>query len=55
MPSYRVVYGDDEHSVTETLDGVVVETEDGWVTFFRGKDVILRVQETHLRSMDVIS
>ena len=31
MPTYRIVYGDNENVVTETYEDVVVEREDGWV------------------------
>ena len=54
MPSYTIVYGDDEHVVTQTLHGVVLEREDGWLVVFRGKDVILRLQESHVRSVDAV-
>lgn len=54
MPSYTIVYGDDEQQVRQTLRGVVLEHEDGWLVVFRGKDVILRVQEAHVRSIDPV-
>jgi hypothetical protein len=31
-----------------------VQREDGWVVLFRGSDVILRVQETHVQSLDLV-
>jgi hypothetical protein len=53
MATYRMVYGDDERVVTETFDNVdTVEREDSWLTLFRGKDAILRVQESHVRSIE---
>jgi hypothetical protein len=52
MPSYTLVYGDDENLVTQTLHGVVLEREDGWLVVFRGKDVILRLREEHVRSVE---
>ena len=54
MPTYRIVYGDDENVVTETYEDVVVEREDGWVVLFRGSDAILRMQEEHVRSLDLV-
>jgi hypothetical protein len=52
MPTYRMVYGDDEQVVQETFEDVVVEREDGWTVLFRGDDAILRVQDGHVRSLD---
>jgi hypothetical protein len=53
MATYRMVYGDDESVVQETLTDIdEVEREDGWVVLFRGKDAILRVQEAHVQSME---
>jgi hypothetical protein len=54
MPSYRMVYGDDDKVVTETYDDVEVQREDGWVVLFRGSDAILRVQEAHVKSLDLV-
>jgi hypothetical protein len=51
MATYQMVYGDDEQAVTETFDNIdAVEREDGWLVLFRGRDAILRVQESHVRS-----
>ena len=53
MATYRMVYGDDERIVTETFDNVdEVEREDGWLTLFRRNDAILRVQESHVHSIE---
>ncbi len=54
MPTYRMVYGDEEKVVSETFEDVVVEREDGWVVLFRGTDAILRVQEAHVKSLDLV-
>jgi len=54
MPTYRVVYGDDEQVIRETFTDVEVEREDGWVVLFRGPDAILRAREEHIRSLDEI-
>jgi hypothetical protein len=54
MPTYRMVYGDDDKVVTETFDDVEVQREDGWVVLFRGSDAILRVQEEHVKSLDLV-
>jgi len=53
MATYRMVYGDEESVVQETLTDIdEVEREDGWVVLFRGNDAILRVQEEHVQSME---
>jgi hypothetical protein len=55
MATYRMVYGDDEEVVRETLEDIDdVQREDGWVVLFRGKDAILRVQEQHVQSLEEI-
>jgi len=54
MPTYRMVYGDEEKVVRETFEDVVVQREDGWVVLFRGSDAILRVQEAHVKSLDLV-
>ena len=51
---YRLVYRDDEgdHEVTETLEHVDdVQREDGIVSFWRGNDAFLRLQEQHVVSL----
>ncbi len=55
MPTYRMVYGDDEQVVRETYKDVEVENEDGWVVFFRDGDAILRVREEHVQSLEEIT
>lgn len=55
MPTYRVVYGDEDDRVTEEFRDVVLEREDGWIVFFRGDDAILRVQEAHVQSLDEVT
>ncbi|HKC29140.1 MAG TPA: hypothetical protein VKB75_14100 [Jatrophihabitans sp.] len=55
MPTYRIVYGDDEQVVRETFKDVVVEREDGWVVFFRGNDAILRAREEHVQSLELVT
>ena len=55
MATYRMVYGDDEKLVTETYKNITeVEREDGWVVLFRGPEAILRVQEAHVREMELL-
>ncbi|HVN13525.1 MAG TPA: hypothetical protein VMT69_15640 [Kineosporiaceae bacterium] len=54
MATYKLVYRDDDgdHQVTETLDDVdEVQREDGIVSFWRGDDAFLRVQERHVVSL----
>lgn len=53
MATYRMVYGDDEQVVRETLENITdLQREDGWVVFFRGKEAILRLQEQHVQSLE---
>jgi hypothetical protein len=54
MPTYRMVYGDDEQVVQETLKDVEIEREDGWTVFFRGNDAILRVRDEHVQSLELV-
>jgi hypothetical protein len=55
MATYRMVYGDDEQVVRETFENITeVEREDGWVVLFRGPEAILRVQEIHVQSMELL-
>lgn len=55
MATYQMVYGDEDEVVTETYDDIdSVEREDGWLTLFRGNDAILRVQESHIQSIELI-
>jgi len=54
MTTYRMIYGDDEQVVRETFDDVEIEREDGWVVVFRGDDAILRVQEAHVQSLEIL-
>jgi hypothetical protein len=54
MPSYRMVYGDDEQVVRETFEDVQVEREDGWVVVFRGDEAILRISDDHVHSLERI-
>jgi hypothetical protein len=56
MATYRMVYGDDENLLTETYENITeVEREDGWVVLFRGPEAILRVQEAHVREMELLN
>jgi hypothetical protein len=56
VSTYKMVYGDDENVVDETLDGITsIESEDGWIVLFRGNDAILRVQEDHVQSLELAS
>lgn len=51
-----MVYGDDENVVDETLEGITsIESEDGWMVFFRGDDAILRVLEDHVQSLELVN
>jgi len=55
MPDYAIEYGEGDEVRSETLEGVTIEREDGWLTVFRGKDSILRVREEHVRSIEETS
>ena len=55
MATYRLVYGDSEQVVRETFDDVELQREDGWVVLFRGTEAILRVQEAHVKSLDLVT
>jgi hypothetical protein len=55
MPTYRVVYGDDEQVIRETFADVELEREDGWVVLFRGTEAILRAREEHVQSLDEVA
>jgi hypothetical protein len=56
VATYKMVYGDDENVVKETLEDISsVETEDGWMVLFRGDDAILRVQEDHVQSLELVN
>jgi len=51
-----MIYGDEENVVEETLDDITaVESEDGWIVMFREDDAILRVQEDHVQSLELVS
>jgi hypothetical protein len=53
MATYRIVYGDDEQVVRETLENIDdLQREDGWVVLFRGKDAILRLREERVQSLE---
>jgi CBS domain-containing protein len=54
MPTYRMVYGDDEQVVRQTFDGVEVEREDGWTVVFRGPEAILRVRDEHVQLLELL-
>jgi hypothetical protein len=54
MPTYRMVYGNDEQVVRETFSDVEVQREDGWVVLFRGPEAILRVQEDHVQQLELV-
>jgi hypothetical protein len=55
MPTYRMVYGDDEQVVRERFTDIEVAREDGWVVLFRGKEAILRVREEHVQSLEELT
>src|SRR5262252_5497374 len=56
MATYQMVYGDDEQVVRETYENITgVEHEDGWLVLFRGPEAILRVQEAHVQSLELLN
>jgi hypothetical protein len=55
VPTYKMVYGDEDNMLTETYANIdSVEREDGWLVLFRGKEAILRVEEIHVKSFEQI-
>ena len=55
MTSYELVYGDDEQVIQETYDNIDdLQREDGWLTLFRGTEAIIRVQEAHVQSLEIL-
>jgi hypothetical protein len=54
MPSYRMVYGDDQQVVQQTFQDVLVYREDGWTTVFRGKSAILRLRDEHVQALELL-
>ena len=54
MPTYAIEYGEGDEVKRQTLEGVTLEREDGWVTVFRGRDSILRVREEHVQSIEEV-
>jgi hypothetical protein len=55
MATYRMVYGDDEQVVRETYKDITgVEHEDGWLVLFRGPEAILRVQDAHVKELELL-
>jgi hypothetical protein len=54
MPSYRMVYGDNDQVVRETYHDIDLQREDGWTTLFHGNDAILRVHDEHIQSLEVL-
>ena len=53
MTSYKMVYGDEDDMVTETYVNIdSVQREDGWLVLFRGTEAIVRVQESHVKSLE---
>jgi hypothetical protein len=55
VATYKMIYGDDEIVADETLEDIdSIEHEDGWVVLFRGDDAILRVQEDHVQSLELV-
>ncbi|MBO0692563.1 MAG: hypothetical protein J2P58_06680 [Acidimicrobiaceae bacterium] len=54
MPTYNIVYGDDEQVVCEIFRDVEIEREDGWVVIFKGDDAILRIQDAHIQAMEEV-
>ena len=56
MATYKMIYGDEDTVAEETLEDIdSIEHEDGWVVLFRGDDAILRVQEEHVQSLELVT
>jgi hypothetical protein len=54
MATHRIVYGDDEQVVRETLNHVELQPEDGWIMIIRDDDAILRVRDEHVQSIEEV-
>jgi hypothetical protein len=54
VPTYRMVYGDQDQVVRETYKDVNIEREDGWTVLFRGRNAILRVRDEHVQSLELV-
>jgi len=51
-----MIYGDEDTVADETLEDIdSIEHEDGYVVLFRGDDAILRVQEDHVQSLELVT
>jgi hypothetical protein len=56
VATYKMIYGDEDTVAEETLEDIdSVEHEDGWVALFRDDDAILRVQEDHVQSLELVT
>jgi hypothetical protein len=56
VATYKMIYGDEDTVAEETLEDIdSIEHEDGWVVLFRGDDAILRVQEDHVQSLELVA
>jgi CBS domain-containing protein len=52
MATYRIVHGGDAEVDSQTFDDVEIGREDGWTLVRRGTDVILRVRDEYVRSVE---
>jgi hypothetical protein len=56
VATYKMIYGDEDTVAEETLEDIdSVEHEDGWVVLFRDDDAVLRVQEDHVQSLELVT
>lgn len=56
VATYKMIYGDEDTVAEESLEDIdSIEHEDGWVVLFRGDDAILRVQEDHVQSLELVT
>jgi hypothetical protein len=56
VATYKMIYGDEDTVAEETLNDIdSIEHEDGWLVLFRGDDAILRVQEDHVQSLELVT
>ncbi|GAB3210380.1 hypothetical protein ACQEU5_14345 [Marinactinospora thermotolerans] len=52
MTRYRIEYSDGENSTIQTLDADQIVREDGLLTFFKGDEAVMRLQESHVHNLD---
>ena len=55
MNTYRIHIRSDEFQYESELQASNVEEEDGWTIFWRGNDVLMRIRDEHIVSLERLS